>query len=293
MSKKGFTPLMFAVRSQSQPTVQALLAAGADASQASPEGLTALQMALYAKNQALVTLLVQHGAFLNGWDENGFQPLHVALAQSNIDLAKMLLAKGADPNGPTRMAYRIDPDDAVQKLKARKVKTPAQQPVFYDFKALGYTPRTMFVSDPAFPAVPTPPAAVTPLLMAAGMGSDDLMKALVAAGARPDFRSDDGTDVVLAAVTSGKLAAVQYAVSIHPDLSDPSVMRAAVLRAKAGESLTIVHYLAQQGAVLDGKGPQGQTPGDLVASIGSPELKSLWAQILAERHGAPVAKRSG
>ena len=78
-NRKGFTPLMLAVRKGHLHSALSLVAAGADPDVCHPEtGNTALHYAAEAGNQSLVKLLVVYGADINIKNEAGKTPLVLA-----------------------------------------------------------------------------------------------------------------------------------------------------------------------------------------------------------------------
>jgi len=248
VTKGGFTPLFFAAKGSSTKAVQALLDAGANNGYMAPDGTTALQLALLVNDVPVATILVEHGATLVPWDINGKQPLHVAVANGDGELAKLMIAKGADLNGLTRLAYRVDPgtdkrapgsarvtriadrapDDATQNAAAAQRVTDqrggggggqaARDPLYYDTSKLGYQPKIVLGQLDWAGSVADPAPPTTPLLVAAAAGRADMMKLLVEAGANKDFRTDDGNSLTLAAVSSGSLDAVKYALTVSPDI---------------------------------------------------------------------------
>src|SRR5437667_388870 len=56
----------------------------------------------------------------------------------------------------------------------------------------------------------------TPLMVAARADREQVMRALVAAGADPNARAQDGSTVLMAAAAGGRLQTVTYAYSIDP-----------------------------------------------------------------------------
>lgn len=76
--------------------VEALLHAGASASQANSVGCGPLHFAfLNDDREAIIKLLADHGANLNQQDSQGWTPLHTAMNVGSISSAKVLLARGA------------------------------------------------------------------------------------------------------------------------------------------------------------------------------------------------------
>jgi ankyrin repeat protein len=281
-SRKGFSPLFFAVKSGSPKAVKALLDAGAPAQYAAADGTTALQLALYDKRVDTASLLIDAGAKLSGWDEIGRQPLQAAIAVGDVGLVKLMLAKGADPNGLSRLPYRLDPtmDNSPTGVNTR--------PRARDYAAIGYTPKIMLNKYEGAGPVAEPAEPATPLIIAAQKGADEIMKVLVAGGAKRDFSTVDGNNVLLAAAGSGKLAAVQYALEIYPNVDTvtqdgSSVMHVALANSRAPETAAIVRYLVDKGAPLNLRNKRGQTP-SAVAVRGLPAIRDLYAELLKARN---------
>ena len=137
-----------------------------------------------------------------------------------------------------------------------------------------------------------PPAATTPLMFAAQSGDEEMMKVLVAAGAKTDFVTADKIDLAMAAAGSGKLNVVKYAVSLHPKLDGvkedgSSVMHLALARVTP-ETPEILKYLADQGAPLNIRNRRGQTPAE-AAQRAAPAIREAMADIV-KAHPQPTAE---
>jgi ankyrin repeat protein len=100
----GFTPLGLAAYFGHQPTVEVLLAHGADPAVAArnPTRVQPLHSAVANRDadagRALAALLLSHGADVNAQQEGGYTPLHEAAFHGDLALAQLLLAHGADPS---------------------------------------------------------------------------------------------------------------------------------------------------------------------------------------------------
>jgi ankyrin repeat protein len=203
----------------------------------------------------------------------------------DVGLVRFMLAKGADPNGLSRLPYRLDPtmDNSPTGVNAK--------PRPRDFAALGYTPKIMLNKYEGAGPVAEPAEPAPPLIFAAQAGTAEIMKALVAGGAKADASTADGANVLLAAVGSGKLAAVEYAASIYPNLETTgadgsSLMHVAVTNSRAPEAPQIIRFLAEKGAPLTVRNKRGQTPAD-IAGRGLPAVNDLFNELLKAR-GAPT-----
>ena len=256
-SKKGFTPLFFAIKSPSGDAPKALIAAGANINQVAVDGTTALMLAGYSKKFDLASDLVNRGADTKVWDQNGHMPLHVAALNNQTEYARLLISKGADPNGvtaPSKLDWQIEPN-------------------------AGRRPPPRYVG-------------LTPLLVAAENGQPEIMKMLVASGAKPNFRASDGTSVVLSASESGSLAALSYAIEIDPDTTaatdagvtpmhlvfyNPSI-QSNIISKDMGQ---MVKLIADKGYPVDAKTIAGKKPLDNNRTP-PPEVRKIYDQVLID-----------
>ncbi|MEJ0034702.1 MAG: ankyrin repeat domain-containing protein [Gammaproteobacteria bacterium] len=235
---KGFTPLFFALKSGEPRAPVAVLEAGGDADYVAPDGTSVVQLAMYQKDYAFAARMIERGANLTAFDRNGYQLLHAAVLANEPSLVKLLLAKGTDPNALT----------GTSKVRWR-----------YEVN---------FTSAP-YEAVPK-----SPLLLAAERGAPDLMRMLVDAGADTKFRAADGTNIVLASTSSGKLAALELALQLEPDPNTTTADGQTPLHLLLGgeartdteatlEIAAMMKLLAEKGARTDIRNRAGQTPADV------------------------------
>jgi ankyrin repeat protein len=183
MNRGGFTPLLYAARDGNLASVQALIAGHADVNLADPDGTTPLLLTLINGHWDTAQLLIESGADVNDWDFWGQSPLYIATDMNilpqgartelpvmdhstGLQIAQQLLAGGANPN--------------VQL----KLRPPYRQAVF----------------DRGADA--TLIAGATPLMRAATGGDAELVRLLLAAGARVDLPNEEGTTPLMAAVSA-------------------------------------------------------------------------------------------
>jgi ankyrin repeat protein len=231
-SAKGFTPLFFALKSHVPDAPVTVLEAGADPDYVAPDGTSVVQLAMYQKDYAFAGRMIARRADLGAFDRNGNQLLHAAVLANQPSLVKLLLAKGADANaltGPPKVKMRFE----------------------VNFKTGDYD-------------VPPKPA----LLLAAESGHAPLMQMLVDGGANPQIRLPDGTNVVLAAAASGKLAALRLALQLMPDpntaTKDGDTALHVLLSTGTGSEIApMMKLLAERGAKTDIRNRTGQTAADL------------------------------
>jgi len=248
---KGFTPLMFALKSGVPGAPAAVFEAGGDADYIAADGTSIVQLAMYQNAYDFAARMIDRGADLEAFDRNGNQLLHAAILADQPSLVQQLLAKGADVNATTGPA---------------KVKMQFE----VNFKAGDYE---------------VPPKS--PLLLAAERGFAGAMRMLVDAGADTKFRTDDGTNIVLAAATSGKLAALDLALRLEPDpnttTSSGQTPLHLLLGGDAGaETAAMMRLLADKGARIDIRNHVGRTPADF-AKEAQTEMKMAFDSTFADR----------
>jgi uncharacterized protein len=248
---KGFTPLFFALKSGVPQAPVAVLEGGGNANYVAPDGTSVVQLAMYQKDYGFAARMIERGASLTAFDRTGNQLLHAAVLADEQPLVKLLLAKGADANaltGPSKVKLRFE----------------------VNFKTGDYE---------------IPPKS--PLLLAAERGSAAVMRTLVDAGADTKFRLADGTNVVLAAATSGKLAALELALQLQPNpnttTSDGQTPLHLLVGGGSGTELeAMMKLLADKGARTDIRNRAGQTPVD-VAKEAQTDAKAAFESTFGKR----------
>ena len=258
--KKGFTPLFFALRSKVPGAPMALLDAGADINAMLSDRTSVLQAAMLVGNTSFAMAAVSHGADLKRIDKDGRQVIHLAAMTGSADLVKLLLAKGVDPNTMTVLPYA-------------PVVVASAAPV------AGVPPR--------LPIQPMPIPA-TPLQFAARAGSVEVMKLLVAAGARPDLKGPDGMTVAIAAAGSGHLEAMQYAYEIDPHLDaisrgGRSIMHIAVTARGTPDPISVIQFLVDKGAKLNAQDEHNAFPVDEANRNADPIVREFFVKLARDR----------
>jgi ankyrin repeat protein len=232
VSKSGFNALAFAVARNDVASTRALVAAGLDPNFTLPSGNKLLMMAMAFGHTEAASALVDAGADIRATDRGGNTPLHVAAQAGNLVLVKQLLEKGADPNVRT----------------ARSTTQPARGGGGGGGRAVAG-------------------GSLTPLMIAARANQLEVMKTLVAAGADPKLRADNGTTTLMYAA-GAKLATVKYAYEIDPDVDVVNQSGQTPIHASVGfggaprtqdEVVEVIQFLADKGAKLDEIDAAGRT----------------------------------
>jgi ankyrin repeat protein len=263
-SKTGFTALVFAAMKDDAKSVRSLVAAGASPDFALPDGTKALLVATAYKATAAAAALVDLGADPNVADRQGNTPLHAAAQLGSVELVKKLLAKGADANAKT----------AQSNFGGRGAGGGG-----------GFRPAA---------------GQQTPLLVAAKAGQVEAMRALVAGGADPAIKAQDGSTLLMEAAGSARLEAVKYAWELDPHAgavttSGATVVHAAVTgvgpSASQPEICKIVDFLAEKGAPLDAKDARGRTPIDVADVLPLDQVVTELTRLIVAAGGTPTKSK--
>jgi len=257
-SKKGFTPLVFATIKNDVPTIQTLLHAGANPNVALASGARPLVVAMQYRHTGAALALIEGGADIAARDRAGNTILHVAAQAGDMRVVESLLARHADPNARTP-----------------KTRAPAG--------ARGAGGGRGAVAGEQ-----------TPLMMAARGDHEEVMRALVAAGADPKARAQDGTTVLMAAAGGARLPTFTYAYQIDPNVEATTTAGNTIMHAAVGlggrtqpEVCEVIQFLANHGAKLDELNGAGRTPIAVADNLPVDLAVDLLTKLLKERGETP------
>ena len=136
----------------------------------------------------------------------------------------------------------------------------------------------------------------TPLLLAAKANHPEVMRALVDAGADPKLKDQSGGTLLMAAVSSGHVEAVQYAYELDPDVkavtaTGSTLMHLSVQGTMANstqeEICKVIRFLADKGAPLDEKDGRGRTPIDLADILPIDKAVDLLTDLIKKSGATP------
>ncbi|HTL03066.1 MAG TPA: ankyrin repeat domain-containing protein [Vicinamibacterales bacterium] len=263
-SKGGFTPLLFSITKNDQASIKTLLKAGAKPNVTLASGSTPLMVAMQYHYTDAALLLIEAGADFNVKDRAGNTLLHLAAQQGDLKLVNELLARKVDPN----------------------VRTPKSAAPANARGGGGGFGRGGGAGDQ------------TPLLVAAKADHMDVMKALIAAGADPTVKAQDGSTLLLAAASGARLPTVKYVfeeldknMDVATTSGNTPMHLAVVLAGRTEpECLEVVKYLADHGAKLDEKNAAGRTPISSADNIPFDTLVKYLAETLRARGVTPQIK---
>jgi ankyrin repeat protein len=255
-----FTPLMFAAVKGDAPSVKALLAAGADPNYTLSSGNTPLMVALSYQRTSAAMALLEGGALVTAREERtGNTPLHLAAQSGDLTIVNALLARKVDPNIRTARSSAVG-----------------------GARGGGGGGRGGAAGEQ------------TPLVLAAINDREEVMRALVAAGADPSLRGQDGRSLLMLAVGGARIKTVKYAYELDPHVDvvadgKTTMMHAAV--ALGGrtqpEVVEIVQFLADHGAALDELDATGRTPIARADSLPVDLAVNLLTKLITEGGGEP------
>ena len=244
----GFTPLLHAARAGAVESVRVLLAGGASIDQPGADGVTPLVVALVKYHEELALFLLDQGADPEGGDA-GYTALHVASLTGQLAAVKALLAHGADPNARLELPGRL-------------------WAVFIPW-------------NPKLQAGRLNHRGATPFMLATKGVDTRVMRALVAGGADPLRRADDGTTAVMLAAGLGKrqatdmyafikyytwderraVEAIRLALELGVDVSAANELGETALHGATYHGAhDVIRFLLDQGAPVDATNWAEQTP---------------------------------
>ena len=134
----------------------------------------------------------------------------------------------------------------------------------------------------------------TPLMVAARNDREEVMRTLVAAGADPALRAQDGSNLLMNAASGARIKTVKYAYELDPHVNvvasgSTTIMHAAVaLGARTQpEVCEVVQFLADRGAALDELNGVGRTPIAVADNLPVDMAVALLTRLITERGGTP------
>ena len=232
---------------------------GADVNAAEPRGgQTALMWAAAEGHGDVVAGLVEMGANVNAASKTGFTPLVFAVTKNDVPSIKTLLEAGADPNFTlpsggkpliVAMSYSHGRGAGAARRR-RRVTARDREDREHDAAPRGAAGRSGSGARAAGPKGRSerPHAEVRPAPREGGWRSpatsgrradaaddggardhEDVMRALVAAGADPTLRAQDGSNLLMMAAVGARLKTFRYAYELDPHVDVVTQSKATVM----------------------------------------------------------------
>jgi ankyrin repeat protein len=221
----GSTALHWMVRAEDEPTVAALLAAGASSSIANTLGVTPAYLAATHGHAPILKRLLDAGVSVDSADSTGDTLLMAAVRTGSLPAVTLLLDRGASINtaepelGHTALMWAVRENRAeiLRLLLARGAAIEAKTRVGAKLAARppgagGGSHGVGIVRSgvpPQGEQLPTP-GGMTPLLFAARGGILDAARQLVAAKANVEAADPNGITPLMMAITNGHVDVARF-----------------------------------------------------------------------------------
>lgn len=246
----GNQPLMEAADHGSEELVRILVEAGADVSFIGDYGYTALIEAA-AVSAEVTEILLDAGADVGVETHSGRTALLEAISKSNINTTRLLLNAGADPNRQTV------PSSTPLGEAAFHTSMPAVQALL----DAGADPNQPFRDNRRHERADSGyPLTVTPLIVASGQGSEDIVERLLASGARVDLRASDGRTALHGAVALPQttISRLLLDAGASPSIADDSG-ETPLFHAACSDRFEMVPLLLSDGATVSHQDERNRT----------------------------------
>ena len=243
-----FTAYLMAVRANRLDAAAALLDAGVDVNEATPDGTSALVLAIHNAHFDMASFLLDRGADPNA-AKQGWSPLHQLVRTRSLNIGFFPHPEHLSKTSPVQLATKLLDKGADVNGRLTRPITDGYRNMWNQMQA-------------------------TPLLMAAKGADAEMMRLLLARGADPKLTNASGTTPLMVAAgvemfnpneDSGTneegLECVKIALEAGGDVNQANKSGDTPLHGAAWRGANeIIQLLVDKGAKLDAKNKAGLTP---------------------------------
>eukprot|EP00698_Gefionella_okellyi_P026280 TRINITY_DN9949_c0_g1_i1.p1 TRINITY_DN9949_c0_g1~~TRINITY_DN9949_c0_g1_i1.p1 ORF type:complete len:588 (-),score=125.34 TRINITY_DN9949_c0_g1_i1:6-1736(-) len=291
-------PLMFAVLTRKRDLVQLILSLKANPNATANDQTTALHLAA-ADDVEIVKLLLEAGANVNAPDGSGLTPLWIAAQFGRTDICDALVKGGADVNVVALTRGHATPllaalvgayADTARVLLAAGANVHAKVDPAAKCESLAHVVlvdvKRMLELLKEFNAPLDVPNTdgLTPLMAAASVGRDDIVSALLDAGADMNLRNERCGTALCVAVMSGQVRCVKALLDhdAEPDIGDREGRTPLILAAMA-KNRVIFRMLLKANASANTRDTAEQSATDYAAKSSelADDLSSFPATVIS------------
>jgi uncharacterized protein len=277
----GLTPLMYAARAGCMGCVTAMVQAGADVERPNPDGMTPMMMALDNGFPAVAHYLLDRGANPHVWDWWGRTPLYIAVTMrggvdsrsgprppQSLAFIKALLDAGVNPN--PQLAFK-EPSRGGRDNRFRDdLLTTGATPLLRAAQTFDNDVVKLLLARGAKVDLPNA-SGVTPFMSAAGIGTRIGSSVLGPGAAENVVRLSLETMEILRAAGADVNARIADVTSLTARIARDNTMTnrqgqtALFLAAELGRT-EVVKYLLAHGAKVNVEDDAGRTPAQVTRS---------------------------
>lgn len=267
------TPLHYAAAPGQKRLVELLIAKGADVNVEGPEGVTPLYAAIRRDHTDVAELLLAGGAAINARTKSGYSPLTWAARTGNKDAVSFLIARGADVNARDNQGR----SPLVWALLTAMLETPLGQEIFSlrfgadawqkaqaEIKTMKGEWRQVAIALIENGADLGPDAQnFVPLMMAANLGAEDVVRALIDRGADiNDART--GETALHAAIAEKHVGVAELLIRKGADVNSRNMSARTPLHflARDIQNRALAELMIERGADVNARDKNGETPMD-------------------------------
>jgi ankyrin repeat protein len=200
----GQNALMWALSQRQSAVAEELIRGGANVQAGSKSDFTPLMFAAQQGDVDSIRILLKAGAKPNGYEPGTVTPLIIASAMNHVQAVDLLLDNGADPNTVDWRSYSalllVVRDSHYGIDLAAKDKILA---IVKSLLAHGANPNIRLKQPKALTANDVSLDGATPILLAAEVNNTEVVKALLDAGADPRITTEQGITPLMMAAGAG------------------------------------------------------------------------------------------